>query len=321
MTKTDNGELTSGAVTGKAFGQYGSAEILLIDSINVDGSYQRDLRHDLVNTIGKGWDIVKAGEILVSARADGTLWCVDGQHRMAGAQLAGETEIFAHVIHGLTQEQEAELRLARNDRKSDTIAEKFRARLVMGDQTAHQILELVKQQGTEINLVPNSYHGINAIATVEVLYKIDETGVWLSRTLRVIREAFSNGADEDRFIAEGIDPQMTPETCSTSMLKSVCWFLSQHVDAREVGEAEFIKRMSSMGTEDLRRKAVSHKSANGGALWVNYYRGLVEIWNFRRTEKQKIKWKTTGSILTLGSSHSGPGTVGTSWDKSRSSNG
>src|SRR5262245_50031103 len=161
--------LSNAAVTGLNLNGLGSAEVVAIEWINVDGSYQRDLRHDLVNEIARAWDIVKAGPILLSVREDGTMWCIDGQHRLAGAQQAGETEIFAHVVHGLPQAEEAELRLARNVRRSDTIAEKFRTRLVMGDAKAHQILELVGQQHTELNLVPNSNHGINAIATIEML--------------------------------------------------------------------------------------------------------------------------------------------------------
>lgn len=285
--KRNKAGLTDAAVTGIDLNGLGSAEVLEIAEIQVDPDYQRDLRHDMVNQIAREYDIVKAGPILVSERDDGSVWCVDGQHRMTGAAQAGETQIFAHVVHGLTQAQEAELRLARNDRRSDSLAEKFRTRLVMGDEKAHAIVEVARQQGTEINLIPNSNHGINAIATVEILYDIDGTGVWLARTIRAIKEAF--GEDE-----------LNPTTCSTSMLKAVCWFMAQHVDAHEANYDEFVNRVGAVGVDDLRRKAVSHKAANGGALWVNYYRAIVEVWNFRRQEKNLLRWKTVGSLLQLG---------------------
>ena len=99
-------------------GDWGSAEVLQIADIQIDPDYQRDLRHDLIDKIAREYDVVKAGPILVSKRADGSLWNVDGQHRMIGAERAGETEVFANVVHGLTQEQEAALRLARNDRRA-----------------------------------------------------------------------------------------------------------------------------------------------------------------------------------------------------------
>jgi len=289
--------LSEGAVTGVDLGEAGSAEVVLIENLNVDGAYQRDLRHDLVNKIGRSYDIVKAGAILVSEREDGQLWVVDGQHRMAGAQQAGETELIAHVVHGLTQEQEAELRLARNDRKSDTQQEKWRSRLVMGDPKAHAIEEIVMQHGTEINHTPVTYRGINAIATLELLYDLDGKGVWLGRVLRAVQDAF---LDPDYDGPPEGAPRIDPSNASTSMLKAICWFLGQHVDEREANYDEFIARLRQTGHEDIRRKAVSHRAANGGALWLNYYRGLVEMWNFRRSDAKKLKWKTIGSITQLG---------------------
>jgi hypothetical protein len=302
--------LTQGAVTGLDLNEAGSAEVLPIEAINVDPDYQRDLRHDLVNQIARAYDIVKAGPILISEREDGTLWCVDGQHRLAGAAQAGETEVFAHVVHGLTKEQEAELRLARNNRRSDTIQEKFRTRLTMGDPKAHKLLEIVEQHGSHINFSPQSGSGVNAIATLEVIFDIDGTGVWLGRTLWVLQQAFGEAEGEQR---PDLRPGLNPDTLSTSMLKAVTWFLSQHVDSREVNQTEFIERLKASGVEDIRRKAVSHKAANGGATWVNFYRALVEMWNFRRSDARKIKWKTIGSITQLGDASTRTG----GWDRNR----
>lgn len=278
---------TSASTRGYGFGGFGSAEVIPIERIQIDPDYQRDLRHDLINKIAAEYDIVKAGPILISERDDGTLMCVDGQHRMLGAAQAGETEVFANVVHGLSQEQEAALRLARNDRRPDTIYEKFRTRLVMGDAKAHRIVEIVRQNNTVVNLTPSMSSGVNGISTLEVIYDVDGTGAWLGRVLRVIGAAFG-------------EDNMNPDTCSASMLKSVCWFLAQHVDSHEVPEAEFIERLGTLDAADIRRKAVSHKAANGGSMWINFYRGMVEVWNYRRQEKNMIRWKTVGSLQSLG---------------------
>jgi hypothetical protein len=284
--------LTADAVKGLALGDLGSAEVLDIERIQIDPDYQRDVRHDLVNQIGRNFDIVKAGPILVSERQDGSLWCVDGQHRMLGALQAGETEIFAHVVHGLSQAKEAELRLARNERRSDSIYEKFRSRLVMGDEKAHAVVEVIKQQGGVLNYNgANSHTGINAIQCVEQLYNADGNGVWLARTLRMIREAFTTENSSVNVL--------NPENCSASMMKATCWFIAQHIDSKEASWGEFASKLGTFGVDDIRRKAVSHKAANGGAMWVNYYRALVEIWNMRRTEARKIRWKTVGSFSSL----------------------
>jgi hypothetical protein len=303
MSPTKSG-LTDAAIKGVDLDSYGSAEVLDIERIQIDPDYQRDLRHDLIERIAAEYDVVKAGPILVSERADGTLMCVDGQHRMLGAQRAGEKEVFANVVHGLTQEQEAALRLARNDRKPDTIYEKFRTRLVMGDEKAHRIVEVVRQQGSDVNLVPSTTSGINGIATLELLYDIDGEGVWLGRVLRMAREAWG-------------EEEMNPDTLSTSMLKALTWFTAQHIDSHEVAEGAFLERLGTHDAHDIRRKAVSHKAANGGAMWINYYRSLVELWNFRRQEKSMLRWKTIGSLAQLGAA--GVRTV--QWDKGRADRG
>lgn len=285
--------LTSVAIKGIDLNGFGSAEVIPIAAIQIDITYQRSLRHDLVNRIARAWDIVKAGPILVSERDDGSLWCVDGGHRMAGALQAGEEEIFAHVVHGLTCEEEAELRLARNDRKSDTQFEKFQTRLAMGDPIVEAISETVLQNGTKVNLSPQTYNGINALACLETLYNVDGQGIVLGRTLRFIRESFGS-------------EQLNPTTCSVSMMKASAWFIDRHIDGHEAQWVEMTDRVGTLGIEDIRRKAVSHKAANGGSLWINYYRAMVEIWNFRRQDKSKITWKTQGSITTLGDEYNRP---------------
>lgn len=271
----------------------GSAEVLKIEDLRVDPVYQRDLRHDLVEAIGRDYDIVKAGPILVSRRKDGKMYVVDGQHRMAGALIAGEVEIFAHVVEGLDEKKEAALRLARNDRRSDSTFEKFRTRLVMGDEKAERMVEIAFQANTQINTAPNLHSGINAISACEQLYDADGKGVWLQRVLQAINDAFG---------------QVNAVTASAAMMKAIAWFLDRHVlTDKEATYKEFIERIERVGPEDIRRKAVNQKAAMGGASWLNHYRALVEIWNFGRQEKNKLHWKTVGSISTLGEDYAPSG--------------
>jgi hypothetical protein len=280
-------DVTSAAVKGIELDELGSAEVVDIAAINVDEDYQRDLRHGFVNELATSYDIVKAGAILVNERKDGTLWCVDGQHRMAAALQAGEEAIFAHVTHGLTKKEEAELRLARNNRKSDSVFEKFRTRLVMGDQKAHSIVEVARQHGTQINSNVNTHKGINAIVTAETLYDAGVgDGVWLGRVLRFLNETF-----------EG---ELGGANVSANMLKSVAWFIDRHAAKGEARLKELRERVVRFGVDDIDRKARAHQAINGGAAWLNYYRTLVEIYNQGRSEKAKIEAKTTGSINELG---------------------
>jgi hypothetical protein len=288
-----NGKVTTEALVSLDLNNAGSAEVLPIAEIKVDEAYQRDLRYDLVNRIGANYDIVKAGPILVNERTDGTLWCVDGQHRMAGAEQAGETEIFAHVVHGLTKEEEAELRLARNDRRSDSAFEKFRTRLVMGEEKAHAIVEVARQHGTRINLTPDLHHGINSIAGAETLYDAGlGGGVWLGRVLAFADETWRE---------EGDDQPLGGRAVGVNMMKALAWFFDRHgVGQGGLSRTELMNRLRQAGVDEIDRQARNHKAINGGSMWLNYYRALVGIWNKGRQEQNKIEAKTLGSVANLG---------------------
>lgn len=282
--------VTRQATAGIELGEMGTAEVLPIDEIIVDPDYQRDLRHAFLAEIAEDFDIVKAGPILVSRR-DGKLWCVDGQHRMLGGQRAGETEVLAHVVHGLTQQEEAELRLARNHRKQDSVQEKFRTRLVMGDEVAHAVVNVAKQHGTQINLETNMHKGINAIVAAETLYRAGSgNGEWLNRVLK--------------FLAEAFDEDLNGRNVSLAMLKASAWFIDRHMGVGEASWKEMADRVGRVGVADIDRKARAHQAGLGGSLWLNYYRAFVEVWNHGRKDANKLMWKTQGSIMALGDTSS-----------------
>lgn len=285
--------VSDAASTGIDLADFGSAEVVAIDAIRVDDEYQRELRHDRVNAIATDYDLVKAGPILLNERKNGSgvLWCVDGQHRMAGAAQAGETEIFAHVTHGLSLQQEAALRLARNDRSADTTFEKFRGRLVMGDPKAEAMVELVRQKGTRLNTTVNVHEGINALRAAETLYDAGGgDGLWLGQVLDFLRETFG-------------EANMGGQVVSSSMMKAVAWFLDRHAHRAKI-RSDLTDRLERAGIDEVDRQARNHRAINGGAQWLNYYRALVGVYNFGRQDKNKIEARTIGSISQLGDSAS-----------------
>lgn len=255
----------------------GTIEVVLLDDLNVDNTYQRDLDHGLVNKIAQEWDIAAAGPIVVSRRADGSMWIVNGQHRAAGAKQAGETEILAQVVHGLDRAGEAVLRLKGNTRRGDTAQERFRAQVAAGNEESLAILKIAEQFGTTVNYSNNAFTGINSVSALETLYRRDE-GVTLVRVLEVIQDAWDT---------------VGGKYVSVSTLKSIAWFLERH--SGEMKRARFIERMRGAGLEELDRKARSHKAAQGGAMWTNYYRAMVEEYNARLPEGSRLMWKLAGA--------------------------
>ena len=254
----------------------GNLEVLTIDDLHVDHTYQRDLSADRVQSIAAKWDIVAAGPIVVSRRANGDLYIVNGQHRAAAAKMAGETHVIAQVVNDLTAKQEATLRLKGNYRLGDKAMERFRAQLAAEDPESKAIVTLCEQFETRINATPSTEHGINAITAVETMYRRNK-GILLTRVFEVIRLAF--GRVEGKYATVG-------------MMKGIEWMLEKHHDGLDRGR--FVDRLAAEGPEGLERKARSHKAAMGGALWTNYYRAMVEAYNHRLPEGSRLEWRTGG---------------------------
>jgi hypothetical protein len=86
------------------------------------------------------WTIFNLNPVALSARADGHFHVIDGQHRTAGARLAGhgpETPIHANVWHNLTFEQEAALFILLNaKRHSVKPLDLFKAQVTAGYEDA-----------------------------------------------------------------------------------------------------------------------------------------------------------------------------------------
>lgn len=245
-------------------------EIVLLDDLGVDLTYQRPLDQRLVEAILREYDPIAADPLTISKRRDGSLWIVNGQHEAAAAKLAGETEMLAFVYEGLTVRQEADLRLKKNNRRADTPLERFHAQVVAGNEESLAIQALLEQFGTVVNRTNSRWNGINAVAVIERLYRWDD-GITLGRTLQMIRDGFG---------------ELHGEAVTGTVLQAVAWFLSNHPNATQY--KDMLKRMQTYGVDDLQRKARSHKAVAGGSMWLNFYRAMVEVYNHRRGEAARI---------------------------------
>jgi hypothetical protein len=255
----------------------GNIEVLRLDDINIDKLYQRDLNNDRIQRISDNWDMKAAGAILVSRRENGSLWVVDGGHRMGAAMMAGETEILAQVLVGLTPKEEAEYRLRANYRRPDTPQERFRAQLVAEHAETVEINGIVERHGAKVNFSPNSNAGINAVATLEEIFRRDHTGVLLARTLEFVTDTFG---------------QVSGPTAVTPLLKGVAFMLDRH--GPELNRGRMIEKLKLEGVTGVKRKAKNHQVINGGSLWLNVYRACVEVYNERLGDAAKLEARTSG---------------------------
>lgn len=258
-------------------GSAGTIEIVEIDELHIDPAYQRDLSRDLVDKIKEGWDPAAAGPIVVSRRPNGDLFIVNGQHRTAAAKELGMKGMLAQVVNGLTAREEAELRLMGNTRRTDTAQERFRAQVAAGHPESLAIVDIVKNFDTRINPSPDQKHGINAVSSVEKIYRVDGQGLLLTRVLEVLKDAFGT---------------ISGKAAGTSMMQATAWILERHRD--ELDKRRLVEQLAAEGTDSIDRKARNYKAASGGSMWLNYYRAFVEVYNHRLGEAARLEIRAGG---------------------------
>lgn len=261
---------------GVSAGTGGEIMLVDVDELKVDHSYQRDLKAPMLEKMqDRSFDDATAGIISVSRRASGELYIVDGQHRAALARLEGRQKILAQVFTGLTPQQEADLRDRMHLRRADTVYEIFKARIFAGDEVARGMQKVAREFETHLNFVPDNKRGINTIATVEQIFRIDH-GKTLRGVFKLIREAWGS--------VEG-------QNATAAVIKGTYWFIERH--AEETDYERTVGRLKTEGVQSLMRMARSHQGAMGGSLWLNTYRALVEVYNYGLREGNKLEWRTS----------------------------
>lgn len=135
------------------------------------GSYGRPLMISKVQQLARTFDPNAIGTIYLSLRRDGQFAILDGQHRIAASRLKGLVELPARVFIDLTYEQEAALYVKFATVNKQTSLDKFRARIEAKESLAVDIQDLLAQHNLFVSYGGQVDHGIQAIGTIEALYK------------------------------------------------------------------------------------------------------------------------------------------------------
>lgn len=165
--------------------------------LKIDDSYQRSIdtgpSRALIAKIAHGWDWRMCLPLVVSKRADDSLYVIDGQHRLAAAQLRGDIAWLPCCVgeyNGIADEAAMFVAMNRARRAINRLDD-FHAATAGGDGEALKIVELVTDAGFTVSRktgsatwVPGEVAFTSAIATV--LRKHGE---------RVVREALKAMAD------------------------------------------------------------------------------------------------------------------------------
>lgn len=173
-----------------------------IAEMKISPRAQREFRQSHADKFAADFDLEALGYPVVNYR-DGSYYVVDGQHRIAALKLIGwgDQKIQCECYDGLSEAEEADLFLRRDNRKAIASFEKFRIALTAERATETDINRIVLANG----LTVSKNHADGSIRCVGTLRKSYQQagGPTLGRALRIIRDAYGSPGLEAPVI-EGI---------------------------------------------------------------------------------------------------------------------
>lgn len=125
--------------------------------LNLDDSYQRSTDNGgsraLIRKIALGWDWRMCLPLVVSKRDDGSLWVIDGQHRLAAAMLRGDIPYMPCVvgIYGSVADEAAMFVSMNRARRPMNRLDDFHAAIASGDREAIEIAGLITGAGFTVS--------------------------------------------------------------------------------------------------------------------------------------------------------------------------
>lgn len=124
-----------------------------VNRLAIDESYQRatdsSKSRRLIFRIGQQWNWNYCQPLVVSRRTDGSLYVIDGQHRLTAALIRGDVQhLPCVVVTGQAAEDEARTFVHLNtQRQRLSQPDIFNALLASGDESAKRVSELLHETG------------------------------------------------------------------------------------------------------------------------------------------------------------------------------
>jgi hypothetical protein len=136
-----------------AVGMRPSLEFRPLPHLNIDPAYQRSIdtgsSQKLIRRIAGNWNWDMCQPLVVAKREDGTLWVIDGQHRLAAARLRHDIyDLPCVIVPSASRSAEAKAFVALNqERRPLTALDLFKAALEAGDGDAQAIARAMAAAG------------------------------------------------------------------------------------------------------------------------------------------------------------------------------
>jgi hypothetical protein len=245
--------------------------------IVIDWRYQRQPKNTLIQTIAQNPSWEAFGVPTCFRRANGMLYCADGQQRIAGVMKSEKPPKTVPVVVFDIQdvEEEAEVFVMINElRKSLQPIEKHRGKIVAGNPASVAIEEVVTKTGFTIdtNTGKGSAGGartIQAVAGVYVIYdRIGEEG--LQQTLTVIKDAWPDD----------------PTALTTHILRGVAGLIEEQ--GENYNRAKLTAALKKTEPHLVLRKADELRLDYGGSKLTQVRRAFAVLPSNLRMPKGKV---------------------------------
>lgn len=201
---------------------------------------------------------------------DGVYWIVDGQHRYLAMKSLGmlDWDVPCVVYESATDEDAAWIIGVLNDFRDPGVGNKFKWKLLQGDEQTRQIVEIADRTGWGIAAVRGGR--INAISP---LYKLHNANA-LTLTLKSLYDAFG-----------AADARTQKDAVQASMLNGVGNFMTLH--GLDIDQRRFVRILKRYDPATwIQRARTNRRNEPGvGTLGEGLYVALRAEWNSRKRRK------------------------------------
>lgn len=218
-----------------------------VEDLFVDPSYQRTLDEKRVDRIASEFDPALLGTLEVSAR-NGRSAVFDGQHRLAALRKIGRRSAPCIVHKELSVADEARLFVQlQTERKALPPLDRFRARIVAGEEQAIAIERIAKAAGYEVS-GNRTTSSIGAVTALDRTFALDKTGDVLAGALDLLS------------IWRG-----EPKATDGALIQGLGLFVRDHGEHPKVADGSVVVKFEEVPARVILRRAIADTTNGGGS--------------------------------------------------------
>lgn len=272
------------AIPAKIEKQLLSVEMLPVDQLVVDHTYQRNPDPSRQRYMAEHWNWNACGTLAVSLRKErgnNQYAVIDGQQRLGTLTMMRYKEAPCRIYIDLTKEEESELFELLNTNKKPTNNDVFKARLSRKEEVANNIR--IAAEAVNYHLDPDRKHSsasskdshfyIQTMIEMEKMYKAGGA-VHIMDTLRLVKELFA---------PEHLHKQ-------AMILSGVGLFIRTYPD---IDKKQLLDKVKRTGLMKLTQNAFQYQAARNRSVGVGvaFCEAMLYLYNQNRQDANKIRSK------------------------------